>query len=321
MRSLITVLVGGFLMVGYSGVAELERHLSPEEANAALLEAAEKNDAPKIQDLLRQGCDIDTANTNGWTALTFAAKAGNKAIVEFLVRNGANVNHQTSTSVGGTVLCFAAGGNNPAVVDYLIAKGADVNGKSRNGMTPLIYACAHNNTNLASLLISKGADVNLPGQLNDQGHSWTPLMTAANSGDVEIIKLLLNAGARLEQTNNNGDTALMEAAKRAVPDVVKLLIERGANVNARRVFGHTALIYAAYNGQLENIRLLLAAGADPFAKATDSLNPASLNDPFDRYTAGDLAMQQGHPEALALIHAAADRLRANQNKKPPGQSE
>jgi ankyrin repeat protein len=289
------------------------------ELNAELLRAAQTNDTPKMQELLRKGGDVDATNTDGWTPLTFAAKAGNKSAVELLVRSGANVNHRTSA--GCTILGFAVAGTNPAVVDFLLTKGAEINGKCTNGMTPLQYACAHGDTNMAAHLISKGADFNSPGQIDDTGHSWTPLMTAANLGQIEIIKLLLSRGAQLEQTNNHGDTALMEAAKRNVPDSVKLLIERGANVNARRVFGHTALIYAAYNGQEENIRLLLAAGADPLAKATDSSNPASLNDPFDRYSAADLAMQQGHPEALALIRAAADRILGTQKTSTgPGEA-
>jgi len=196
------------------------------------------------------------------------------------------------------------------VVKYLLSHGADVNGKARNGTTPLQYMCFDGNTNMAMLLLSKGADPNLPGQTDNTGHTWTPLMTAANSGHLEIMKLLITRGARLEETNNHGDTALLEAAKREVPDSIKLLLEKGANVNARGPFGHTALIYAGYNGQVENIRLLLAAGADPLASATDSSNPASNS----RYTAANLAVQQGHPEALALIRAAEERVRAE--KKP-----
>lgn len=329
MRNSAILLLFGLLIVGCQSEKpsvqkpevqlphESESQLPHERVNAELLDAAEKGDAPKVRQLLQARADVDVEDTNGWTPLIFAAKAGNEAIVELLVRKGADVNHRSTTEIGTTVLGFATGGNNPAVIDYLLTHGADINGKARNGTTPLQYTCFQGNTNLAALLISRGADLNLPGQIDSEGHPWTPLTTAGNSRHVEMIKLLIDRGALLEQTNEHGDTALMEVSKRDVPEAVKLLIERGANVNAKGPFGHTALIYAAYNGQSENIRLLLTAGADPLARATDSENPADQKDPLKSYIASTLAMQQEHPEALALIRAVVEKARAGQT---PNQS-
>lgn len=203
------------------------------------------------------------------------------------------------------------------MIESLLAHGADINEKSRNGTTPLQYVCFEGNTNMAALLISKGADLDLPGQIDSKGRSWTPLMTAGNASHLEMIRLLLDHGARLEQTNNHGDTTLMEVAKRNVPDSVKLLIERGANVNAKGPFGHTAFLYAASNGQIENVRLLLAAGADPLVRATESENPADQYDHDKSYNGGTLALQNGHPEVLELIRNARDKTSASQKIPEP----
>ena len=66
--------------------------LSHETLNANLLDAAEKGDAAKVQQWLQAGADVDAENTDGWTPLIFAAKAGNQPMVEALVRKGADVN-------------------------------------------------------------------------------------------------------------------------------------------------------------------------------------------------------------------------------------
>jgi ankyrin repeat protein len=125
-------------------------------------------------------------------------------------------------------------------------------------------------------------------------------MCAACTGQIPLMDLLLTNGAKIELTNEVGDTALMVVAKENQPAALAWLIQHGAKVNARGPHGHTALIYAAYNGRLKSLKLLLAAGADPSATATDSSNPDSSN----RYGAIDVAAQQGHLEAVALIRAA-----------------
>jgi len=234
----------------------------------ALVEAAVQGKWETVPELLRQGAPVDAENTNGWTALIYAAKAGNAPVVHDLILRGVDVNHRSSTAIGSTVLCFALEGNNLAVVKDLLDHGADVNGQARNGMTPLIYAVAR-------------GDI----ELKDQ---------------IAMLELLLKRGAHLETPNNSGNTALMEAAKRPVPAIVQFLVSKGANVNARGPRGHTALIYAGYNGRVETLKLLVAAGADPFAMASDFDN----SEESSRYGGENLAKQQGHPGAAAVIQEA-----------------
>lgn len=280
------------------------------DSGAALLEAAKYGDMGLVEKLLLQGAKVDTGDAKGWTPLIFAAQSGNEKLVQILIAHGADVNRRTSTETGSTVLCFAVEGGNLNVIQDLLNHGAVINGKARDGLTPLIFAAAHGQTKQAEFLISRGADVNLYGLVDNRGATWSPLMAAANVENFEMLELLLKNGAEINATNNRGDTTLMELSKRSHPLLVKFLIAKGANVNARGPRGHTALIYAAYNGIVENIRLLLAAGADPFATATDDDDPHSQN----RYGAVDLARQQGHPDALAIIQDAQTRLRP----QPPG---
>jgi len=87
---------------------------------------------------------------------------------------------------------------------------------------------------------------------------------------IEALKLLIGAGADLEERDNDKATALVFAAGEGGNDsqspgqiaAVKLLLERGARVDAANFAGDTALHEAARRGYLESIRLLLAHGAD-----------------------------------------------------------
>lgn len=91
-----------------------------------------------------------------------------------------------------------------------------------------------------------------------------PLFRAAESGSAECVKLLLDAGADLEQRDDERQSALFHAAS---TEVARLLIEAGLSLEDRDCWDHTPLMSAL--GSLENplrrVRALLAAGADPNA--------------------------------------------------------
>lgn len=108
---------------------------------------------------------------------------------------------------------------------------------------------------------------------------WTALMNAvayAKGPRVEIVRLLLDAGAALEAVNDQGETPLIVATKypRLNGDVVRLLIERGANVNARSKKGRTALMHAAYELEVDEVIVLVEKGAD--VNAADAVGDTAL---------------------------------------------
>lgn len=265
------------------------------EADAALLDAAYTGDFNGAQTSVATGAEIDATNLDGWTPLMFAVKNGHDNIALYLIEKGADVRRKTSTEIGSTVLDFAADGKKLNVIDAILNKGADVNGKGKDGLTPLEFAAWAGNLDVAKLLISRGADVNLFGNRTEHNAGVSPLTAASCKGHIEVMELLLAHGVKIDMTNESGDTALMIASKEPQPKAVSWLIKNGANVNARGIHGNTALIYAAYNGRLDTIKILLDAGADPSATGSDS------GDPNDRYSAIDVALQQGHPEAAELI--------------------
>ncbi|GFY72014.1 ankyrin repeat and KH domain-containing protein 1 [Trichonephila inaurata madagascariensis] len=186
-------------------------------------------------------------------------------------------------------------------------------------MTPLMEAASAGNTDIVKLLIQHGADVNaqtsqekklkgakvknhqdmnmksqqemhgtIPGIVCPEGN--TPLMFACAAGHEDIVRILLDAGARVEDHNENGHTPLMEAASAGHVEVAKLLVERGASINTHsNEFKESALTLACYKGHLEMVRFLLEAGADREHK-TDEMHTALME-----------ASMDGHVEVARLL--------------------
>ena len=122
--------------------------------------------------------------------------------------------------------------------------------------TPLMSAANSGDINTVKDLLNKGADVN---EISD---NITVLMTVALKGQTEIVKLLIERGADVNGKGSGGTTVLMTAALKGHTEIVKLLIERGADVNAIDSAGVTALLLAAKFRHTETVKLLIERGAD-----------------------------------------------------------
>jgi ankyrin repeat protein len=111
----------------------------------------------------------------------------------------------------------AAKEGDTAKVDRLLSSGAAINGTGMHGMTPLMSACAGGDIATVRYLISRGADVN--------GHnaSGSALMWAIDSGNVEIVHLLLDNGVDTSWKNHLGNDARSFAAEKGNDKIVNLL--------------------------------------------------------------------------------------------------
>jgi hypothetical protein len=142
-------------------------------------------------------------------------------------------------------------------VKGLLATGAEVNVLDKEyNMTPLAQAASQGNLELIRILLNAGADVN---GRNREG--LTPLMQASTQADVEVVQSLLDAGAKIDLRDDDGQSALHHAADEADAEVLKALLDAGASVDARDEAGRTALMVAAENGDEDNVLVLLKAGA------------------------------------------------------------
>lgn len=94
----------------------------------------------------------------------------------------------------------------------------------------------------------------------------TALMWAAETGQTEILELLLDYGATVDRTNPKGGTALMYAAVAGQTEAIRLLAEAGADPNHRVRHGWTPLMLATSKGHSTSVRTLVELGADPMTR-------------------------------------------------------
>ena len=105
-----------------------------------------------------------------------------------------------------------------------------------------------------------------------------------------MVRVLIEAGANVEEHNENGHTPLMEASSAGFVNVARYLLDAGAGINTHsNEFKESALTLACYKGHLEMVKFLLAAGADHEHK-TDEMHTALME-----------ACMDGHVEVARLL--------------------
>jgi ankyrin repeat protein len=93
-------------------------------------------------------------------------------------------------------------------------------------------------------------------------HKITPLMKACWDGQQEIVSFLIEAGANVNATDDDGETPIFSAIKRDRPEITELLIEKKANINIKDSRQFSPITIAAAAGSDKIIELLVKAGAD-----------------------------------------------------------
>ena len=253
----------------------------------ALHWAAHWNDLDTVDRLIDAGADVDAGNELGATPLWVACASRNTEVVERLLAAGADANR--GLLAGETVLMRCTATGDPAAVRALIEHGAEVDAKEpENGQTALMWAPAHRHPEVTRVLLRHGAAADsrtitrrqfrgtgLRSTTSPAGATYfdaggfTPLLFAARHGDVASARHLLNAGADVDETGADGNSALVLAAMSGQPRLAEFLLARGANPNANGA-GYTALHAAILRADPSLARMLLAWGADPNARLTRS---------------------------------------------------
>jgi ankyrin repeat protein len=234
-------------------------------AFTALVYAARTGSINAARTLLEGGADVNQTTRYGWSPLLAATQNGNYQMAKFLIERGANVN--LANKGGWTPLYLAVdnrnieGGDYPvrtadmeslAYITYLLDKGADINWRitestetrtvftnqwlNEDGATAFLRAAQSGDLELLKLLIARGADPKINTKLG-----VTPLAAAAGIGWVEGI------------TNERSPEETVEA--------VKYLLSLGINPNFQADTGRVALHGAAHKGATEVVKALVAAGA------------------------------------------------------------
>ena len=306
--------------VGHAGVVRrlLQARADPTAAESArgqtaLMWAAAENHTQAAAVLLEVGGGATTRSANGFTPLLFAAQQGNVALARLLLAAGAGVEESAPEGIGGdtnarvllrdgtdaSALLVAIDSGHADMARFLVERGADPNHDGA-GRTPLHSAVQWELPEVVAALLAAGADPNARLQkplplvsrrirqdngLTPTTSGATPFLLAASFGDVESMRILVDAGADPFLTTDDGTTALMVAAggdyvegadkygRRSYPAyyetlqrralaATKLCLELGLDINAVNDFGQTPLHGAVYMGGTVIAPYLVEQGAN-----------------------------------------------------------
>eukprot|EP00092_Neocalanus_flemingeri_P024493 GFUD01026561.1.p1 GENE.GFUD01026561.1~~GFUD01026561.1.p1 ORF type:complete len:899 (-),score=198.15 GFUD01026561.1:15-2711(-) len=199
------------------------------------------------------------------------------------------------------------------IVQFLLDNGANSNSLVKSTLaTPLHMAALHGRVDVAKLLLKYGAKLEPRG--SDKLYGATPIYLASQNGNLEMVHELIVAGADVNcRLRKIGVTPLFVAAERGHHDVVKLLLEHNATPHARNWNGVTALGVSAMANRINIVQELLIAGAEVNSRDNDG-NSIIMNCLISEETSSPSTSPQ---VMLELLKAGSDPDLKNKKGKFP----
>jgi len=194
---------------------------------------------------LERGADVSIQDKDGDTVLHHLATKGNLHLLTLLLRHSHDIDIRNNR--GETPLLCAIQAGNEEAVDQLLQAGADPSasttagpeGEARRQLELEIHKNNRSRGRAGEIYIRRGYNVGRYGERFKK-----PLYFAAQKGQTNIVKLLLNVGVDASATTYHKRTALHYAAIEKHEDMFQLLLESGIEVSRKDYFGMTASAYA-----------------------------------------------------------------------------
>jgi hypothetical protein len=272
-----------------------------DEAAALLKQKEEPKKETLLDQLLADKSTIDT-----WTAtkqaivvqdgdLHEAAKLGDSDHLLHLIYNGGKINGLHGSK--SRPLHWAAWNGSIECMKILLNNGADIDAANQHGYTPLHWAAMRGNRAAAIFLMEQGADL----QSKDASGA-SPLHWACCGEQNAILKDLLNAGANINALNNRGETVLHFAAteQEGLVDIIEILVHAGADWQIESQYPKASKMEAGTHGDDQPVTALQAAEALGKQRSIMKMQNYSTNPPISERERGELSRTAGYKRAARV---------------------
>lgn len=243
--------------------------------------------------------DLDTSpNTYGSTALNVVALRGNLEFVKYLIEERkTNVNLQDKK--GNTALMIASEFGHSAVVKYLVDEQStttktNLNVTNLQGNSALFLASYKPSPEIVKFLTEKkGLELNRPNSRFE-----TPFSVAVRMGKFEIMKYLVEAGAKCNLPDSSGNTPFLTACYSGRLDMVSYLIERDPTIDfeSKNGIGEKCLSICAIYGHLELLKFLIEKGTDLNQQNSRRETPLKIATKMKRTNVVNYLLEKGAKE-------------------------
>jgi ankyrin repeat protein len=249
-----------------------------------LIHAIEANDYKAVLASIEEGANVTAANTDStayFSPMHAATQHADANIIQLLLNNGADIDTNPDPLNFGTPLRLAVLYRDVAAVKKILQFEPDLESIGPGNchamdQTPLHVAITPGNLEIVNLLLEAGANVNaFVERYEETGFIETPLITALIESSEDIALRLIEAGAKLDTISGHDGSTLLHCAT-SYPQVMRKLIEHRLDVNATNKEGDTPLHVAVFGCNRESAELLIEQGANLETTNRKEVTPLQL---------------------------------------------